>query len=268
VYTKHPYKWPTIGKEIAHIQNASFEDVRSFFDNYYKPNNAIISIVGNLTEEQSFELIEKWFGDIPAGRVKASSIMYDESHSGFKSKTVLANVPLKAIVMAFMMSDRINRDFYIADLISDILSSGRSSRLYQELVKEKQLFAQIDCYVSGSSDPGMFIVEGKLIETTSVEIGKNAIIEVLSKIYLEKIDERELQKIKNKAETHLVFSELGILNKAMMLASFEHLGDIELINRETDIYQSISGEEIAKVAKHLFAKENCSLLIYEQLMTD
>lgn len=261
-YQHHPYKWPTIGKDISHIEKADLDDVKSFFANYYRPNNAIIVLVGNITEEEGFQLIEKWFGSIPGAEIKFNPIEFDTLSSGFKRKEIHAAVPMKSVVLTFMMQSRIHPDFYVTDLLSDILSSGRSSRLYQKLVKEQQLFSHIDAFVTGSTDPGLLLVEGKVKDEVSIDVARKAIMDILQELCDNKIEERELQKIKNRAESHLVFSELGALNKAMSLAAFEHLGDIDLINKEIDIYQAITAEDMMRVSRELFRHENCCELVY------
>lgn len=250
-YQMHPYKWPTIGADISHIEAIQLEDTHAFYSRNYGPHNAILVLSGNVKYDTGFELAKKWFGHIPGtapARLKLGPI---EKLNSRIHKTVTGEVPSRAIYLAFKMSSRLERDFYVVDLISDILSSGRSSRFYQRLIKDQQLFSFIDAYISGTTDPGLFIVDGRLMEGVSMEEARAAIWRELTDISTELMSARELEKIKNKAESNLVFSESSALNKSMSLAYFEYLENADLINNEVEIYQSITAEEIKKVAADL-----------------
>lgn len=260
-YTDHAYKWPTIGKDISHIEKVSLEDAKSFYHDFYNAGNAILVLSGNISYDKGFELASKWFSDIE-GLKRETLIVKNVASIIPAKKVVKTNVPSKAIYLAFRMENRLDRGFYVADLLSDILSSGRSSRFYQILIKEKQLFSFIDAYISGTTDPGLMIIDGKLMDNVSVEEGLGAIWEELNKMSNDLLSERELDKIKNKAESNLIFSETSALNKSMSLAYYEYLGAIDLINDEVDIYKTISAEEILSLSNDMFQKEKCVELIY------
>ncbi|MDZ4678931.1 MAG: pitrilysin family protein [Saprospiraceae bacterium] len=262
VYKQHPYRWPTIGLVPAHIEGTTMPDVKQFFFRYYRPNNAILVVSGNVKTEEVLALAEKWFGDIPRGEVPPRNLPAEPEQTEFRQLTKEANVPVDAIYLAFRMAARSDPDFYITDLLSDILCTGPSSRLYRHLLKERQLFSGIDCFVSGFIDPGLFIIEGKPAEGVSLEAAAAAIWEELDKLKNELIAGPELQKIKNKAESNLIFSEMSALNKAINLACFELLGDPDLINKEAEIYQQISAEDLQRVAQQILRRENCSQLCY------
>jgi len=262
-YKKHSYRWPTIGKVPAHIAEARLEDVVDFFYKHYTPNNAVLVVAGKTKAEDVFELAEKWFGDIPAGQKYHRNLEFDDPKSEYATKTVIANVPVPAIYISFRMVDRQHPDYYAYDLLSDVLSNGRSSRLFQRLVKEKSIFSMIDAYISGTFDPGLFIIEGRPMPDINVETMKKAIWHELDLLKEVKIDQRELQKLKNKIESSLEYSEVNILHKSMSLAYFELLGNADLINHEADEYQKITSEDIQRVANEIFHKENCSELIYQ-----
>jgi len=261
-YKNHPYRWPVIGLEPSHIEGAKMKDVKSFFFKYYRPNNAILTVSGNVKTEAVRALAEKWFGDIPRGEVPPRNLPAEPAQTEFRQLNKEANVPVDALYMAFRMAARGEPDFYVADLLSDILCTGPSSRLYRRLLKERQLFSSIDCFVSASFDPGLFLIEGKPAEGVSLEAAAAAIWEELDALKRELIDDHELQKIKNKAESNLIFSEMSALNKAINLAFFELLGDADIINQEAAIYQNISAADLHRVAQALFRKENCSQLCY------
>jgi len=262
VYKQHPYRWPTIGLTPAHIEGTTMPDVKDFFFRYYRPNNAILVVSGNVKTEQIRALAEKWFGDIPRGEVPARNLPQEPEQMEFRQLTKEANVPVDAIYLAFRMAARSDPDFYVADLLSDILCTGPSSRLYRHLLKERQLFSGIDCFVSAFVDPGLFIIEGKPAEGVTLEAAAAAIWEELEKLKNELIAGPELQKIKNKAESNLIFSEMSALNKAINLAFFELIGDPDLINKEAEIYQQISAADIQRVAQQMLRRENCSQLCY------
>jgi len=265
-YKVHPYMWPTIGKEISHIENAQLSDVKEFFFKHYAPNNAILTIAGNVSTEEIKQLTEKWFGDIPKRETAERNLPAEPEQTEYRFAKVERNVPVDAIFMAFHMCDRLSDDYYTTDLISDILSNGKSARLNQRLVKEKKLFSKINAYITGDIDPGLFIVTGNINSGISFEQAQNAIRTELNEIMNTLVDTEELTKVQNKVEANLVYSEVNVLNKAMNLAYFELLGDANLINKEADSYRKVTPEQINTVAKKLFKHENCSELHYTKLV--
>lgn len=262
-YKCHPYKWPTIGKEIRHIEEASLDDVKKFFFNHYAPNNAILVIAGNITIKNALRLTQKWFSAIEKRNIPTGNYIREPKQESEREKTVHRDVPYDAVYKAFHMCRKGDADFYTSDLISDILSSGKSSRLYQHLVQEKRLFSELNAYLTGNIDPGLFIVAGKLIQGVQMEQADNEIIRELEKLKHDPVPERELNKVKNRIESTLVFEETNILNKAINLAFHELLGDAANINEEVKRYRSISGEQIIRVAGKLFESTNCSTLYYK-----
>ncbi len=262
-YKVHPYRWPTIGKVPKHVEDATLDDVKDFFYKFYRPNNAILVIAGNVDEAEVRQLTEKWFGDIPAGETPMRTLPEEPPQKALQQRINQARVPSDALYLAFHMPARNHPDFYATDLLSDVLSNGSSSRLFRRLLKEQQVFSQIDCYISGSLDPGLFIIEGKPSAGVTLEEGEVAIWKELEQLRATPITERELQKIKNKVESNLVFSESNVLNKAINLAFFELLGDAEIINQEIDYYRQVTTDDIWRVAKKIFTQENCSELYYK-----
>ncbi len=262
VYEKHSYRWPTIGKTLSHIEDAKLEDVVYFFNKHYTPSNAILVISGNMSGKRAYELVHKWFSNIPAGNKYVRHLEYDDPQTEKKQKIVKGNVPLEAVYLSFNMVDRSHPDYYAYDLLSDVLSNGRSSRLFQRLYKENPMFSQIDAYISGTFDPGMFVIEGRPMPKISIEQAKQSIWNELILLRDTQIDSRELQKLKNKIESSLEYSEVNILHKSMSLAYFELLGDANLINKEAEEYQKITSEDIQRVARKIFVPENCTELIY------
>lgn len=263
-YKVHPYRWPTIGKDIAHIERATLDDVKKFFYKHYAPNNAVLTVSGNIDSEKIFLLAEKWFGAIPHRDVPNRNIPVEPQQTRYRQKHVVRDVPFDGIYLSFHMDEKLSPGYYTADLISDILSNGQSSRMYRELVIDKGLFSELDAYISGDNDPGLFHVSGKLIDGVSFEQAENAIWEQLQQLIQMSINETELQKVINKVEANLVFSEINYLNKAMSLALYELLGDASLINRQQEFYRKVTATKIQEMAAKLFRKENCSVLYYNK----
>lgn len=261
-YKKHPYRWPTIGKEISHIEDAKMEDVKAFFKNFYTPSNAILVIAGNITLEHATELTEKWFGPIPAAQTIKPIYESEPVQTEPRFETVYAEVPANLLVKTYHTVARKDPNYYATDLISDILGSGKSARLYTQLVKEQKLFSELDCYLTGDIDPGLLVIEGKLSEGISVESGEKAIETILSEFCKNGVSEAELSKVKNKTETNIRFNDIGVLNKAMKLAYACLLGDINLVNQEAEYYQAVTNNNILSVSSSLFHPNNCSTLYY------
>ena len=261
-YKKHSYRWATIGKELSHIENATMDDVKAFFKKHYTPQNAILVVGGNVKTEDVKKLAEKWFEPIPAGEKYTRNLVQEEPQTEARQETVKANVPLNAIYMAFKMPGRLNDDYYAFDLVSDILSRGQSSRLYNSLLKEQQLFSDINAYISSSLDPGLFIIEGKLVEGVAIETAEKAIWTELDKLKTELVSDSELTKVKNKVESILVFSEMSLLDKAMNLAYYELLGDAALLNKETAEFLKVQSADIKRIANETFGRNSSSTLYY------
>ena len=262
MFHKHPYRWPVIGLSPEHVENASIEDVRSFYKNWYNPSNAVLSIAGKVSEAEAFELAEKWFGSIPAGQVPDRQLVAEPPQSAAARKVVIANVLVPAVFLAFRTPGRADKDFYAVDLLSDVLALGASSRLYRRLLKDRALFSTIDAYVTANVDPGLLVIEGRPSEGVSVDDALAAIWAELELLKTEIIEERELKKIQHRFESTLVFSETSVLNKAQNLAFYELLDRAELMNEETEIYLNVLPDELHRSAQNLFREENSATLIY------
>ncbi|MBA3647143.1 MAG: insulinase family protein [Chitinophagales bacterium] len=261
-YRQHPYQWPTIGKKLEHVEQASLDEVKKFFFRYYRPNNSILVVAGNVKAEDVFSLAEKWFESIPEGEDFHRQLPVEPVQTEPRSLTLHSNVPLDAIYKAWHMPGRMDDTYYAADLLSDILSGGKSSRLYQALVKEKKMFSEVHAYHTGSIDPGLMVIEGKLVKGVKMEEAENAINEEVIKIKAEIINDQELTKIKNRVESQIAFSEMEVLNKAMNLAYCELLGNANLVNEEAAYYLNTTAEEIQNIAIEIFRESNCSTLYY------
>lgn len=261
-YEVHPYRWATIGRDIEHIRKASMEDVKAFFDRYYKPQNAILSVAGDIEPETVFELAEKWFGPIPGGEPVEDQIPTEPEQTAPRRLEVKRPVPVSVIYIAFHIAHRTSRETIVCDVISDILSNGTSSRLYQRMIKESNLFSSVNAYISGDMDPGLFLVTGHIMEGVSSEEAEKALWHELEVLINEEVGSYELEKVKNKFEATQIFSEINVMNKAMNLGYWEMLGDAGMINREVEQHHSVTPEEIREVSRRVFRPENSSTLLY------
>ena len=254
--------WDTIGKDISHIAEAKMEDVRAFFKKFYCPNNAIMTLSGNASLDDVKRLSEKWFAPIPKGPDNKRNLPVEPQQKEFRSLTVEREVPFNALYQTYHICSRKDKEFYSVDLLSDILSDGSSSRLYNELVKNKKMFSELSAYADDSLDKGMFVISGKLLDGIKMEDAEKAIAEELDKLKKEKVLERELQKVQNKVEATMEFSEMNIMNKALNFAIAELFGDANLANQEAKRYLAVTTDQVQQQAKQIFRKENCSTVYY------
>jgi predicted Zn-dependent peptidase len=261
-FAVHPYRWMTIGKELSHIENASLEDVRSFFFKHYRPVNAILVVAGNVTVERVRELAEKWFGPIESGEKYNRELPQEPAQTAAKKLEVHAAVPLDGYYKTWHIYPRMDQRYYTSDLITEILGGGGSSRLFQSLVKEKKLFSNIECYHFGTMDAGLLTIEGKLVKGVKMEEAEKAVEVELEKIKNEKISDDELQKVKNKTESQIAFEDMSVMNRANSLAFYELLGDAALMNEELNRYNKVTVDDIQHLSREIFRDENSSTLYY------
>ena len=261
-FKEHPYRWMTIGKELSHVENAQLEDVKRFFFKHYTPPNAILVVAGNVSVEQVRELAEKWFGDIPSGEKYNRSLPIEPEQKEERRMTVHRKVPADAIYKTWHMCSRLDDDYYATDLLTDILGGGASSRLYQALVKEQQLFTGINCYHFGSLDAGLLAIDGQLVKGVDIKKAEDAIEAELDKIRHEFVEVRELQKVQNKTESVMAFEDMSVMNRAGSLAFYELLGDGELMNTEFKKYQDVTVHDLKRIANQVMQPSNSNTLWY------
>jgi len=262
-YKIHPYQWNTIGKDISHIADTTMEEVKEFFYTFYRPNNAVLSVAGNLDMDNTKRMIEKWFGNIPAGKLYQRDLPVEPPQTQSRRLEVERDVPMDCIYKVYKMGKRTDEDYYAVDLISDILSNGQSSRLQQHLVKDKQLFSSINAYVSGTFDDGLFYVTGYPVSGVSLEQAEQAIQAELGKIKTDLMDDYELVKVKNRVKTLLYYAELQVQDKAMNLSIAETMDDALRINEEESKYDKVTPENILSASKKVLQEESCSTLYYK-----
>lgn len=268
-YKVHPYRWCTIGSDIRHVQEATLEDVRTFFARYYRPDNAILSVCGNVRADEVFRLAEKWYGDIgerkaEGGKRKGESggRLVEPEQREARELRVERDVPANAIYMAYPMCSRVDDDFRAVDLVSDILSNGNSSRLINALVKERQLFTSIDAFVTGEADPGLLVVSGHLTEGTDFATARAAVEDQLRRLAEEPLEQRELEKVVNRFENTFFVNGYKTADRAVLLCLDEWLGHIEWANDEPTLYRTVTVDDIRRVAAELFRPEHQSVLFY------
>ena len=261
-YSRHPYRWMTIGKELKHVENATLQDVKDFFHKFYTPVNAVLVVAGNVTTNAVKTLAEKWFGPIAPGIKYNRNLPVEPEQNAPRSREIKANVPIDALYKCWHICSRLDDRYYVTDLITEILSGGGSSRLFQALVKEKQLFSNIECSHSGSTDAGLLSIEGKLVKGVSMKDAEAALMEEINKLQQKGITEKELQKVKNKTESMLAFEDMSVMSRATNLAMYELLGDAELINTELGRYQAVTTKELMTESKAIFNENNCNTLYY------
>ncbi|WP_323756797.1 pitrilysin family protein [Roseivirga sp.] len=263
VYKEHPYKWATIGKEIEHIEKATMEDVKDFFYRFYKPNNAVLVVAGNTSLEEVKRLSEKWFGEIPKGETNERKLPQEPAQTEYRELEIEASVPADSLYIAFHMEGRADEKYYATDLLSDILGRGKSSLLHDQLVEKQRLFSSIGAYVMGSSDPGLLVINGQLSAGVSLAEAEKAVWDLIEEFKNTSIEAATLQKVKNKAESTIVFGEVELLNRAMNLAHAWTLGDPDIVNHEGEKIQAVTVEDIKEQANKILVKTNASVLRYK-----
>ncbi|WP_426493495.1 M16 family metallopeptidase [Hymenobacter sp. 102] len=261
-YQHHPYQWATIGKEVAHIEDATMQQVRDFFAKHYSPANAILVVAGDVTVAEAQRLAEKWFGPIPGGTRYDRNLTPEPRQEEARFLEVSAEVPLSALYKVYHMPGRSEAGYHAADLLSDVLGRGKSSRLYQQLVKEQSLFNSISASVMGSLEPGLLVISGKLNADVTLEEADAAVEAVLAELCSAEISAQELEKVKNQAEVSIVFSEIELLNRAMNLAFSKLLGNANLVNEESTKVQAVTPAQVLAAAREVLRPTNCSTLYY------
>ena len=265
VYTVHPYRSPVIGLTPDHIRDASLEDVKAFYERFYNPSNAILSVSGNIPAEQIFEAAERYFGELPLlPRPTRDNIPVEPAFTAPRRKVIESNVPANQITIAFLMGERGTRDYYLCDLLTDLLAGGESARIYQHLVREKQIFSAANAYITGERDKGLLILTGQLNPTVTFEEAEEALYGELRRLVDESVGDYELRKVQNKFEANITFGELNVMNKAMNLGYYRMLGDMNLLNGEVDIYRSITAEEISAYIQNNLTPHQSATLIYKK----
>ena len=261
-YKVHPYRWTTIGISPEHIERATLQDVHTFYSRHYRPSQAILSISADLDEDEMIALATEYFAGIKDAGGEIAPVPQEPEQREPRRLEVERDVPATDVIIAFHIGDRLSREFFLGDLSSDLLAGGESSRLVNRLVKQRGLFTAVNAYITGSLDAGLFVIKGRLMPTTTEQEAEEALWEELRELMRGNISDYELEKVKNKFEANMLMGEINVMNKAMNLGFYAMTGDLELINKEADIYRSITREEVAQFATKVFTADNSSTLIY------
>jgi zinc protease len=267
-YKIHPYLWPTIGMNITHIEDANLEQIKEFFFSHYAPNNAVIALTGNISYDLAFRLTQKWFGPIEKRIVKSRNLPAEPVQNEERILTIEKDVPATALYKVWHTGPRNSKDFYTLDLISDLLAGGESGRLYTKLVREMKLFSEIKAYLTSDIDPGLIIIQGKLMKGIDIQHADEAVNKVIKSLQDGNGIKEEMEKVKNKFESSTVFSNTSILNKAINLSFYELLGDPDLINHEVDNYRKVNQEMVIEATMRFLVPSNCSTLFYKSTRQD
>lgn len=264
-YQVHPYRWATIGEKIEHIENASLADVKDFFYTHYVPANATIVVAGRVKFKEVVSLVEKWFGDIPSGRKPQRNLPQEPSQKDHRKEIVETDVPANSIMLGIPMVERTHPAYHAIDLLSDLLGRGDSSFLNQRLVEQARLFSSISAYVMGSLDPGLMMIQGYVSDGISPEEAENTLLENLAEFSKLNVEERNLEKVKNQAESSLAFGEVELLNKAMNIAFSSNMGNTNWVNQESEKIQAVTVEDIQDWSNKLIKQVGRNTLVYKKL---
>lgn len=261
-YKKHPYQWPTIGKSIEQIEKVTMADANSFYQQFYSPNNCTLSIAGNVSLEDCKRLVAKHFENLPKATIKTREYEFEIPQTEKRFISIEADVPFDGLYMAFPVEGKNDRLFQVADLLTDVLSGGNSSRFYYSLVKEQQLFGDVSAYLTGEDEPGLLVITGKLSAGISLKQGEDAVWSEINLLINKGLLDNELEKIINKKLTAEVYSEMQILSKAMKLAFFHGSGKLSEVNNVISILRSVTDQEIIDYAKSHLVVSKCNVLHY------
>lgn len=262
-YKVHPYRWPTIGIDIGHIKNTGLPKIKEFFFSHYAPNNAILTLTGNITPDNGFRLAEKWFGSIGRRVIAQRNLPAEPPQIKERILTAERDVPASALFKAWHIGPRLSSDFFTLDLITDLLAGGESGRLYTKLVREKKLFTEINAYITSDIDPGLVILHGKVMKGIDIHRANDEVNIIIQGLKVKNVPAPEMEKVKNKYESANIYGNTNILNKALNLAYYELLGNPDMINTEVDLYRKTDRSMVIAAAEKYFTDTNCSTLFYK-----
>jgi zinc protease len=262
IYQHHPYRWATIGKEIKHIEEATLDDVKAFFQKHYVPSNAILVVAGQVKFDEVKTLAEKWFGPIPAGVKPKRNLPKEPQQAEDRRLEIKADVPSNRIYLAYPVVGRYEDGYFAIDFLSDLLGRNESSFLYIELVQNKRIFDSLSASLTGSMDPGLMVVSGQVCEGVDVEDAEKLLLDAIERFVQKGIDADGLQRVKNQAEASLVFGEVEVLNRAMNLAMAANAGNVDFVNMEAAQMAEVDLKDVQSWAERLFVQGKKNTLLY------
>lgn len=265
-YRVHPYRWSTIGADIRHVQQATVEDERLFFAQHYYPANAIVAIAGCIDKGEALQMAKQLFEPIACNKPREVCLLPQEPEPVEANRLEVERpVPSDALFMAFLMCDRLHPDFVVYDIISDVLSNGQSSRMYNRLVKQQGLFSEINAYITGDRDRGLFAIDGKLQPGVAFEKAEAAVWQELRQIAEEEMSAYELEKVANKYESTFAFLQYKASDRATSLCYYDWLGHIDWANSEPQLYRRATTKDVCRVAQECFQPHRANVIYYKSV---
>jgi zinc protease len=263
VYEKHPYQWLPIGKEVSHIETVRMDTIKTFYHNYYAPQNAVIAIAGNVHFEDMVPLVDKWFGTIPKRGNIERNIPQEPLQTAPKKVEVTRQVPYDMLLKGWKMCGRLAPEFYAFDLLSDMLGSGKSSFLHQEFVEKQHLFTDIEAFITATYDPGIFMISARPAEGVTLQKANDVLDNYLYSFINHENIEHALQKVQNNMETMLLLNEIKIEERASTLALSETLHSVEKFQDDREHYFNVDENQIVDVFKNTIITPNETTLFYQ-----
>lgn len=262
-YTKHPYRWAPIGS-MEHLNAASFEDFTRFYETFYVPNNAILSIAGDIDIEETKKLIDGYFSEIPRGTIEIPRPKIKEPKQTEEVRDIVYdNIQLPAVIQAYKMPPQGTHDAYAFEVLSTLLTGGASARMQKKLVDQDQKALVVAAIPLSLEDGGLFINYGITNMGTEAEVLENGMDEVVKTVQDELIPEKEFQKVMNQIEANFVSTNSRVASIAESLANYEvYYGDAELINTVIEKYRKVTREDLKRVASEYLIPENRVVLYY------
>lgn len=260
VYKTHPYRYPVIGKELAHIERVTQDDVRNFFYSHYAPNNAVLAVTGCISFDETRRLTEKWFGGIPRREIAPRRYAPEAAQTEARRAEVSGNVPQTMIVKAYRMPGFGEKGYVECDIITDLLASGRSSRFYRNLMMGTDLFTDADASIIGSIEPGFLMLNAMVNDGVDISEAESMLEREIVSLADGSLSEYELTRTINRFESQRTFSQIGYRKKASPLARAEMLGYD--INSVVSLYRAVTVDDIARAVREYIVPEGCSTLIY------
>lgn len=264
-YERHPYQWLPIGKKPEHIAEVDMDMIKDFYYRFYRPNNAVLVVAGNVHFDEVAALAEKWFGDIPPGDVPEKNYPKELPQKNLRIKTVERNVPSDVLMKGWLMCNRMHPDYYACDLLSDMFGTGQSSYLYQKLVNEQKLFTDISASVMGTTDEGLFLISGRPVEGVSIEDADAALCSYLYGFKPDNNFSHDLEKVQNRAESVLLNNEIKIDDRATNLAVGETISNVEYFLDERQHYFDVTEEQMLRLISEMLTEKRSNTLYYKML---
>lgn len=262
IFDKHPYQWLPIGKKTEHIAQVDMDIIRKFYYTYYRPNNAVLVVAGNVHYDEVITLVEKWFGDIPTSELPVRNYPAELPQTQARQLTVERDVPSDVLIKAWHMCDRMHPDYYAYDLMSDMFGTGHSSYLYKEFVTDRKLFTDISASIMGSCDNGLFYVSGRPTEGVSIDEADAALSQFLYHFQEGDSFAHDLQKVKNRAESILLNNEIKIDDRASNIAVGETISNAEYFLNERQHYFDVTEDQMRRLFHDTFVEEGSNTLKY------